>query len=117
MGERLHYSRGITKTTVPKELMAEMRSSVFLMGSLLARSGEAVIYRPGGCDIGKRPIDIHISGLEQLGFEVAVRDEEVSCWGRCRGGKVTLPYPSGKSHDGGSCRRRRHNNRKLCHRT
>ncbi len=87
-------SRGITKTTVPKELMAEMRSSVFLMGSLLARSGEAVIYRPGGCDIGKRPIDIHISGLEQLGFEVAVRDEEVSCWGRCRGGKVTLPYPS-----------------------
>lgn len=87
-------SRGITKTSVPKELMAEMRSSVFLMGSLLARSDEAVIYRPGGCNIGKRPIDIHISGLEQLGFEVTVRDEEVSCRGVCRGGKVTLPYPS-----------------------
>ena len=87
-------SRGITNTSVPKELMAEMRSSVFLMGSLLARSDEAVIYRPGGCNIGKRPIDIHISGLEQLGFEVTVRDEEVSCRGVCRGGKVTLPYPS-----------------------
>lgn len=87
-------SRGITKTSVPKELMAEMRSSVFLMGSLLARSGEAVIYRPGGCNIGKRPIDIHISGLEQLGFEVTVKDEEVSCKGSCQGGKVTLPYPS-----------------------
>ena len=84
-------SRGITETSVPKELMAEMRSSVFLMGSLLARSDEAVIYRPGG---GKRPIDIHISGLEQLGFEVAVKDEEVSCRGICKGGKITLPYPS-----------------------
>ena len=87
-------SRGITKTSVPKELMAEMRSSVFLMGSLLARSDEAVIYRPGGCNIGKRPIDIHISGLEQLGFEVTVEGEEVSCRGQCRGGKITLPYPS-----------------------
>ena len=87
-------SRGITKTSVPKELMAEMRSSVILMGSLLARSDEAVIYRPGGCNIGKRPIDIHISGLEQLGFEVTVEGEEVSCRGQCRGGKITLPYPS-----------------------
>lgn len=87
-------SRGITETSVPKELMAEMRSSVFLMGSLLARSDEAVIYRPGGCNIGKRPIDIHISGLEQLGFEVTVKDEEVSCRGICKGGKITLPYPS-----------------------
>ena len=87
-------SRGITKTSVPKELMAEMRSSVFLMGSLLARSDEAVIYRPGGCNIGKRPIDIHISGLEQLGFEVTVEGEEVSCRGQCIGGKITLPYPS-----------------------
>ena len=87
-------SRGIIETSVPKELMAEMRSSVFLMGSLLARGDEAVIYRPGGCNIGKRPIDIHISGLEQLGFEVTVKDEEVSCRGICKGGKITLPYPS-----------------------
>ena len=83
-------SRGIIETSVPKELMAEMRSSVFLMGSLLARSDEAVIYRPGGCNIGKRPIDIHISGLEQLGFEVTVKDEEVSCRGICKGGKLSL---------------------------
>ena len=87
-------SRGLERTAVPRELMAEMRSSVFLMGSLLARSGEAVIYRPGGCNIGKRPIDIHINGLSQLGFEVCSRDEEVSCRGTCQGGKLTLPYPS-----------------------
>lgn len=87
-------SRNVDKFAVPKDLMAEMRSSVFLMGSLLARSGEAVIYRPGGCNIGKRPINIHISGLEQLGFEVNEGEGEVSCRGFCQGGKITLPYPS-----------------------
>ena len=87
-------SRSINQYAVPKHLMSEMRSSVFLMGSLLARNQEALIYRPGGCNIGKRPIDIHISGLEQLGFEVLVQDEEIWCKGHCHGGKVTLPYPS-----------------------
>jgi len=90
-------SRGIDCSTVPAELMTEMRSSVFLLGSLLARCGEATIYRPGGCNIGKRPIDIHISGLQQLGIEVEVsgeNGEKVSCRGVCKGGTVTLPYPS-----------------------
>ena len=87
-------SRHVTKSAVPRSLMSEMRSSVFLMGSLLVRCDEATIYRPGGCNIGKRPIDIHISGLEQLGFEVRVDDEEIGCRGRCIGGKITLPYPS-----------------------
>ena len=87
-------SRGIDKFAVPEDLMAEMRSSVFLMGSLLARSGEAVIHRPGGCNIGKRPIDIHVQGLEQLGFEVETGGDMISCRGRCLGGKITLAYPS-----------------------
>lgn len=87
-------SRGIDRFSVPESLMSEMRSSVFLMGSLLARSGEAVIHRPGGCNIGKRPIDIHISCLEQLGFEVEVENERIYCKGVCHGGKITLPYPS-----------------------
>lgn len=90
-------SRDICESVVPGELMTEMRSSVFLLGSLLARCGEATIYRPGGCNIGERPIDMHIGGLEQLGIEVEVggeKGEKVMCRGRCRGGKVTLPYPS-----------------------
>ena len=87
-------SRGINEFAVPEYLMAEMRSSVFLMGSLLARSGEAVIHRPGGCNIGKRPIDIHVAGLEQLGFEVETNMERICCKGVCHGGVITLPYPS-----------------------
>lgn len=87
-------SRGVDEFSVPEKLMSEMRSSVFLMGSLLVRSGEAVICRPGGCNIGKRPIDIHVEGLEQLGFEVCIGEEKICCKGVCGGGKITLPYPS-----------------------
>ena len=87
-------SRGVSKSQVPESLMSEMRSSVFLMGSLLARCGEASIYRPGGCNIGKRPIDIHIDGLTQLGFEIEREEEKIWCKGLCRGGKITLAYPS-----------------------
>ncbi len=87
-------SRGISRFTVPERLMAEIRSSVFLMGSLLVRCGEAVIHRPGGCDIGKRPIDIHIDGLLGLGFEVEEEENRIRCKGECKGGRITLSYPS-----------------------
>lgn len=87
-------SRNIASSEVPKKLMEEMRSSVFLMGSLLARCESATISKPGGCKIGKRPIDIHLDGLRQLGFEVKEEDGKVYCRGRCRGGKITLTYPS-----------------------
>lgn len=87
-------SRDVNKFAVPENLMSEMRSSVFLMGSLLARCGEAVIHRPGGCNIGRRPIDIHVDGLEQLGFEVVAEQDKIKCKGGCKGGKITLAYPS-----------------------
>lgn len=87
-------SRGINRFNVPESLMAEIRSSVFLMGSLLVRCGEAVIHRPGGCNIGKRPIDMHIEGLSRLGFEVDEEENRISCRGECKGGRITLPYPS-----------------------
>ncbi len=87
-------STGISENRIPKEMMQEMRSSVFLLGSLLTRCGEACICKPGGCKIGKRPIDIHINGLCELGFEIENSGEEVSCKGKSMGGSVTLPYPS-----------------------
>ena len=87
-------SRRLDSAQVPRELMAKMRSSVFLMGSLLMRTGEAEIWRPGGCRIGKRPVDIHIDGLRCLGFEVREEEEKIVCRGTCRGGRYVLPYPS-----------------------
>ncbi|MDY3239112.1 MAG: UDP-N-acetylglucosamine 1-carboxyvinyltransferase [Anaerovoracaceae bacterium] len=87
-------SRELTSAAVPPQLMSMLRSSVFLLGSLLMRTGEAVIHRPGGCNIGSRPIDIHIDGLRHLGYTVTEDEEKVMCSGRCRGGRYVLPYPS-----------------------
>ena len=87
-------SRQLTSAAVPRQLMSMLRSSVFLMGSLLMRTGEAVVYRPGGCNIGSRPIDIHTDGLRHLGYTVTEDEEKIVCSGRCRGGRYVLPYPS-----------------------
>lgn len=88
-------SDGMSSFRIPDSLMREMRSSVFLAGSLLARCGEAVISNPGGCDIGKRPIDIHIEGLKKLGAFVDRTEENIIIKSGClKGTDVVLPYPS-----------------------
>lgn len=85
----------IKGSIIDESLMKKMRSSVMFMGAILARQGESVICYPGGCKIGKRPIDIHINSLRALGAEV---DDIEGCI-RCRlskpcSGDVTLLYPS-----------------------
>lgn len=80
---------------IPAELMESMRSSVLFMGALLARCGEVRLSRPGGCRLGERPIDMHLSALEALGAEI----EEDGCMIVCKaakltGGHIELRYPS-----------------------
>ena len=58
---------GMTGCDVPDALMREMRSSVIFLGAILARCGEASLTSPGGCELGPRPIDLHLSGLRALG--------------------------------------------------
>jgi UDP-N-acetylglucosamine 1-carboxyvinyltransferase len=60
----------ITNVTAPYELVRKMRASILVLGPLVARAGEAKVSLPGGCAIGTRPVDLHISALEQLGAEV-----------------------------------------------
>ncbi len=60
---------GPIRPEVPDALMAEMRASLFVTGPLLGRTGTAVVSRPGGCDIGLRPIDLHLKGLKALGAQ------------------------------------------------
>lgn len=63
-------ARNVKDSEIPDNLMRTMRSSIFLMGALIARNKKAFISFPGGCDIGHRPIDLHIKGLKKLGVEI-----------------------------------------------
>ncbi len=84
-----------TKAAVPKELTGKMRSSVLFLGALLAAGDDTRLYPPGGCVLGKRPIDLHLSGLQQLGVTVETEEESITCFpARLQGGTVILRYPS-----------------------
>lgn len=80
---------------IPAALAKELRSSVFMLGSVIARFGRARIAYPGGCDIGLRPIDLHLSGLRRLGVAIAEDGGYIDCV--CEkpcGAEVLLDCPS-----------------------
>lgn len=67
-------ARNITSTRAPYDLVRKMRASVLVLGPLLARFGEAQVSLPGGCAIGTRPVDLHLTALELLGAEIEIRE-------------------------------------------
>ncbi|MFQ6018738.1 MAG: UDP-N-acetylglucosamine 1-carboxyvinyltransferase [Kiloniellaceae bacterium] len=74
-GRVLELTAGeITRTRAPYQLVRKMRASVLVLGPLLAREGRAEVSLPGGCAIGTRPVDLHLSGLAQLGAEIELED-------------------------------------------
>lgn len=85
----------LSTAKVPESLMGQMRSSIILIGPLLARYGEAIVYRPGGCAIGSRRIDLHLDGLRKLGVEIIESEGVIHCRAKqLIGTKVVLDYPS-----------------------
>ena len=87
-------SRGPVRPVPDPALAGQLRSSVLLLGALLARLGEAVIPLPGGCALGARPLDYHRSALEGLGVTIRCEEGRLLCKGRPKAGTVILPYPS-----------------------
>ncbi|MEK3882505.1 UDP-N-acetylglucosamine 1-carboxyvinyltransferase [Paenibacillus sp. PL2-23] len=80
---------------VPETLMKQMRSSIFLMGPLLARFGEVQVYQPGGCAIGERKIDLHLQGLQALGAEIEEAHNRIVCRAsKLAGADIHLSFPS-----------------------
>lgn len=79
---------------IPDHLMGEMRSSVIFLGPILGRLGKAELSHPGGCELGPRPIDLHLSALRILGAEIREESGRLICSGRLHGGDITLPIPS-----------------------
>ena len=86
----------LTGNEIPAERMAAMRSSILFAGALLNRTGSCRIWNPGGCRIGKRPIDLHLQAFSHLGCQV--EEEENGCVSICRnkrqGGVLTFPFSS-----------------------
>jgi UDP-N-acetylglucosamine 1-carboxyvinyltransferase len=87
--------KDVDSYTIADELMTEMRSSIFLMGPMLARLGKIRVTYPGGCSIGPRPIDLHFKGLEAMG--VQIREEKghiLASAPELIGTEIHLDYPS-----------------------
>ena len=83
------------KNEVPDALMREMRSSVIFLGAILARQGEAALSYPGGCELGPRPIDMHLAALRALGAEIEERGGSLRCKAKVlTATELVLPLPS-----------------------
>ena len=63
-------SSGLESKMIPEELMQKLRSSVILAGALISKFNEAIFSYPGGCDIGARPIDLHLSSFKKMGIKI-----------------------------------------------
>ena len=81
----------IENTFAPYELVKTMRASILVLGPLLARHGKADVSLPGGCAIGARPVDLHLSGLQAMGAEIIVEQGYVkaSCE-RLKGARIVM---------------------------
>ena len=86
----------LCRADIPQRLMGELRSSVIFLGALLARMGMAELSYPGGCQLGPRPIDLHLSALRILGAEIREEQGCLYCSGgsRLRGREICLSLPS-----------------------
>lgn len=67
-------TRELNKFEAPYELVKKMRASIYVLGPLLARFGEAKVSLPGGCAWGPRPVDLHLKGMEKLGAEITIEN-------------------------------------------
>ena len=84
------------RAVVPDALMREMRSSVIFLGAILARCKEATICYPGGCELGPRPIDLHLKALRQMGMVINEFHGYLDCSvpARLKGTSIALSFPS-----------------------
>lgn len=88
-------SRGMSRNFIPHTLMRELRSSVIFLGAILARFGEARLSMPGGCELGPRPVDLHLEALRALGADVQEHGGDIVCRAqKLCGTRIVLPFPS-----------------------
>lgn len=104
LGCQASFSQGVVEVdptaadtcTIPDALMREMRSSIIFLGAIIGRMGEAMMSFPGGCELGPRPIDLHLQALRRLGAQIREDHGRLSCTapGGLHGAEITLAFPS-----------------------
>ncbi|PRX35754.1 UDP-N-acetylglucosamine 1-carboxyvinyltransferase [Orenia metallireducens] len=103
LGAKTEYSNNrlkintdtINRLDIPYDLARKMRASYYVLGALLARCGQAATSLPGGCEIGSRPIDLHLKGFKALGAKVNIEHGVVEVKAdKLIGAKIYLDYPS-----------------------
>lgn len=86
---------GFNRTETPEELASKMRASFYMLAPMLARLGQARVAQPGGCQIGARPVDFHIKGMQALGAHINVEAGIVDGYAEgLRGSSIYLDFPS-----------------------
>lgn len=87
----------ISETAISEELMREMRSSIIFMGAMLGSAGECTVSIPGGCELGPRPIDMHLAAMRKMGVDIKEGNGRIICRaasGKAHGAKISLSFPS-----------------------
>ena len=85
----------INKFKLDERYSKSLRSSIFMLGPMLARFKQVTVCYPGGCDIGNRPIDLHLKGLKELGAEIEERNGHIICKGHnMHSGVISLDFAS-----------------------
>ena len=87
-------TENVSSWMLPPSLTAEIRASLFIVGALICRFGCASIRMPGGCNLGARPIDIHVEGFKALGVKVSEGDEKTFYGKSLNSNVITLRFPS-----------------------
>ena len=89
-------STTVSVSEISETLMHEMRSSIVFLGALLARTGKAVLSTPGGCEIGVRPIDLHLKAMRDLGVNIKEENGKLICKAEkgITGNEISLAFPS-----------------------
>lgn len=88
-------TKGMNKMEIPEDLMRQMRSTVIMAGAIIGRFKEATFSYPGGCEIGARPIDLHLAAFKKLGINIEEKAGFIHCTcDKIVGTEIDLDFPS-----------------------